>query len=86
MLKLFNQLLNIPSLSDPLFDCLFTGEAKNVEESEKQKFKTFQNKTFSCPDLAFVDVSFKGISLTLNFKYLIHKLNTKQSLKGDAYF
>ena len=76
----------MPSLSDPFFDCLFTGEEKNVEESEKNKFKTFQNKTFSCPDLAFVDVSFKGIFLTLNFKYLIHRLITKQSLNGDAYF
>ena len=66
----------MPSLSDPFFDCLFTGEEnKNVEESEKHKFKTFQNKTFSCPDLAFVDVSFKGIFLTLNCKYFIHRLN-----------
>ena len=64
----------MPSLSDPFFDCLFTGEEKNVEESEKNKFKKFQNKTFSCPDLAFVDVSFKGIFLILNFKYLIHDL------------
>ena len=66
----------MPSLSDPFFVCLFSGEEKNVAESEKHKFKTFQNKTFSCPDLAFIDVSFKGIFLTLNCKYFIHRLNT----------
>ena len=49
----------MPSLSDPLFDCIFTEEEKNEEESEKYKFKTFQNKIYSCPDLAFVDVAFK---------------------------
>ena len=63
----------MPSLSDPFFDCLFTEEEKNVEKIEKHKFKTFQNKTFSCPDLAFVDVSFKGMFIWLNCKYFVHK-------------